>query len=187
MVDVMGHVAMAALWALPAWYLWDARPSLAFVGLVLATAMLPDVDLLLRDVLPGVHHHGVTHTVVFVVGVALVAGVLAARALMPAIERWWIRSGSQAVPRLDVYAFVTGGLLLGGLSHLFADMLSAPDISQPVEPFWPFFDKPVSVDLIYYSSPVWNLGLLTVAALLHAVVAYADIEPLAGSSGLLGR
>ncbi|PSP82483.1 hypothetical protein BRC83_09290 [Halobacteriales archaeon QS_1_68_17] len=75
---------------------------------------------------------------------------------------------------MAVFAF--GAFLLGGLSHLFADMLSAPDIAQPIEPFWPFLTKPWSVDLLWYNSPWWNAGLLAVAVLLHVAVAYA-VEP----------
>lgn len=178
MVDVLGHFGMAFLWAFPAWFRWDGRVSLAFIGFVISTAMLPDVDLVLRDFLPGFHHHGITHTVVFVTGVALVAGVVAAHVLRPTIERWWMHSEGHTVSRVDVYGFVTGGLLLGGLSHVFADMLSAPDVAQPVEPLWPFLDKPFSLDVIYYSAPTWNLGLLLFALALHVATGYADVKPL---------
>jgi len=185
-VEVLGHFAMALLWALPAWYRWDGRVSLAFVGFVLATAMLPDVDLVLRTVLPGVHHHGVTHTVAFVSAVALVAGVVVARGLLPRIERWWIRSEGHAIPRADAYAFVVGGLLFGGLSHVFADVLSAPDVASPVEPLWPFLDEPIVVDAIYYAAPEWNGGLLLVALALHGLVVYADVAPIADAVGRRG-
>ena len=59
MVKLMGHVAMGLLFALPAWYRWEGRLPLAFVGFVLTTVVLPDVDLVLSGVVPGVHHHGV--------------------------------------------------------------------------------------------------------------------------------
>ena len=62
--------------------------------------------------------------------------------------------------------------LLGGLSHITADMLSAPDISTPIEPFWPFFDKPFSVDLIYYNDPLWNSVFLLAMLGIHAGLAY---------------
>lgn len=178
MVDVLGHFAMAFLWAFPAWFRWDGRVSLAFIGLALSTAMLPDVDLVLRGFLPGVHHHGVTHTVLFVAAVAIVAGIAAAHVLAPVLERWWLRSEGHRIPRHEVHEFVTGGLLVGGLSHIFADMLSAPDISQPVEPLWPFMNVPISFDVVYYTAPTWNAGLLAFALVLHAVAGYVDIEPL---------
>lgn len=177
MVKLMGHIAMGLLWAIPAWFVWDGRVSLAFIGFVLATVMLPDVDLVLRYVIPTVDHHGVTHTVLFVTVVAALAGVLAASVLAPVLERWWKRSEDHRVSKRTIYLFVTGGLLLGGFSHLFADVLSSPDIAQPVEPLWPFLDKPISVDVIHYSSIWWNLGLLLVAIAIHLVLGYHDMFP----------
>ena len=47
MVDVSGHIAIALLFASPAWFVWGRRGSLTFVGFCLVTAMLPDVDLFL--------------------------------------------------------------------------------------------------------------------------------------------
>ncbi|MFC7154108.1 metal-dependent hydrolase [Halomarina halobia] len=174
MVDVLGHLALALLLALPAWIVWDGRVSLAFVGTVLATAMLPDVDLVLRHVVPTVEHHGVTHTVLFVVIVSAVAGVLAETVDTSVLERWWRESEGHAVSDGAIFPFVTGGFLLGGLSHLFGDVLSAPDVSEPVEPLWPFLDKPISIDVLYYTSPWWNLGLLVVALSLHLALGYRD-------------
>ena len=187
MVDVLGHFAMAFLWSFPAWFRWDGRVSLAFIGLAVSTAMLPDVDLLLRELPIGVHHHGVTHTVLFVTAFAIVVGIAAAHVLAPLIERWWIQSEGHAIPRHEVHVFVTGGLLVGGLSHIFADMLSAPDISQPVEPLWPFLNVPISFDLIYYTAPAWNAGLLLVALALHLVAGYVDVQPLRHRSNRQGR
>jgi len=170
MVDVMGHFAMALLWALPAWALWDGRVALLFIGFTLTTAMLPDVDLVLQMVLP-VNHHGITHTVLFVTLVAIVAGVVAEYALESQLERQWLKERGYTLAAGTLFVFVTGALLLGGYSHLFADMLSAPDIAPPVQPFWPFFEKPWSVDLIWYNDRLWNAGLLLVAVILHALVA----------------
>lgn len=174
MVDVMGHLAMASLAAIPAWVLWDGRVGAVFVGATLTTAMLPDVDLVLRDFLP-VHHHGVTHTVVFVTGVALVAGAVVEFGFRSRLERTWLASEGYTVTDWALFAFVAGAFLLGGYSHLFADMLSAPDIAPPIEPFWPFFDKPWSVDVAYYNSRWWNLGLLVVATALHFALASVDV------------
>lgn len=173
----MGHMAFGLLAALSAWIVWDGRVSLAFIAFVLATVMLPDVDLVLSRILPTVHHHGVTHTILFVTVFAVLAGAVAAAVLTPLIERCWVKSEGHTVSRGTVYLFVAGGLLLGGLTHVFADMLSAPDAAQPVEPFWPFFDKPISVDLIYFSSFWWNVGLLAVAVVLHLVLFSADAFP----------
>ncbi|WP_435359886.1 metal-dependent hydrolase [Haloarchaeobius sp. DFWS5] len=176
MVDVLGHLGMAMLWAAPAWFVWERRVSAAFVGFALLTAMLPDTDLVLRQVLP-VTHHGVTHTVVFVVAVALVVGPLLAIGLQRVLTRVWLRGSRRRFTRLTLVGFVVAGLLVGGLSHLFADMLSAPDIAKPVQPFWPFFEKPWSVDVVWYNAPWINSGLFAFAALLNLGLAYFDVGP----------
>lgn len=175
MVDVMGHFAMALLWALPAWALWDGRVSLLFIGFAVATAMLPDVDLVLSMFLP-IQHHGITHTVLFVTLTSVVVGALVEYGLGSWLERQWLAERGYHPSSGALFIFVAGGLLLGGYSHLFADMLSAPDIAAPVEPFWPFFEKPWSVDLIWYNSRLWNAGLLVAGVLLHVLVAATGIS-----------
>ena len=172
MVDIMGHVAMGLLWAIPAWFVWSERVSLAFIGFAAVAALLPDIDLWLQRLFPGpFHHHGITHTVVFVVIASVLIGAIVAPALDGPIDRWL---ESERFDTGSLFVFATAAILVGGLSHLFADMLSAPDIASPIEPFWPFFDKPVSVDLIWYNSPWWNVGLLTAAVLIHLVIAYTS-------------
>jgi hypothetical protein len=165
MVDVSGHIAMALLFASPAWLVWGSRGATAFTAFTLVTATLPDADLFLRAVLP-VTHHGITHTVLFVAAVSAVGGPLAGRLLTERFNAHpWVRS--TALTDGTVTAFATAGLFLGGLSHLFADLLSAPDIAAPLSPFWPVYPEPVIVDVLYYDSPYWNFGLLAVALALH--------------------
>jgi membrane-bound metal-dependent hydrolase YbcI (DUF457 family) len=175
MVDVLGHLGTALLWAAPVWLFYEARISLVFIGLTVMTAHLPDVDLLLGRFLP-VAHHGVTHTVVFVTAVALIAGWITVFRFGSWIERQWLKGGHDPLSKRGLYAFVTGAFLLGGYSHLFGDVLSAPDIAQPIEPLWPLVDKPWSVDVIWYSSPWWNSGLLLVALSIHLVLGYLSIR-----------
>ncbi|AGB31341.1 membrane-bound metal-dependent hydrolase [Natrinema pellirubrum DSM 15624] len=176
MVDVTGHLAMALLFAAPAWLVWGRRAALVFASFTLVTAMLPDTDLVLQGVLP-ISHHGVTHTVLFVALSSVLAGAVAARYLTDWFNATrWIRStdiGSEAV-----FVFATAGLLTGGISHLFADILSAPDIAPPLSPFWPVYSDPVIVDVIYYDSPVWNFGLFGVAVALHLLLVWNDRYPL---------
>jgi len=175
MVDVMGHLAMGLLWALPAWALWDGRLGLLFIGFTLSTAMLPDVDLVLQTFLP-VQHHGITHTILFVTLVAFVAGGAFEYGLRSWLERQWLKKRGYRLSAGTLFVFVVAGLLLGGYSHLFADMLSAPDIAPPVNPFWPFFEKPWSVDVIWYNDRLWNAGLLVVAVVLHIIAASIDVS-----------
>lgn len=170
MVDIMGHIAMGLLWAAPAWFFWSDRASIVFIAFTAIAALFPDIDLWVSALFPGlVHHHGVFHTVLFVTISSLVVGALIAVTLTRPIAR---RLDNERFDTGSLFVFSTAALLLGGLSHLFADMLSAPDIASPIEPFWPFFQKPWSVDLIWYNSPWWNAGLLIVAGLLHLGLAY---------------
>lgn len=174
MVDVSGHLAMGLLWATPAWFVWRERRrvTLAFLGIVLPAALLPDVDLPLQAAFPGaVHHHGATHTVVFVVLAGVAVGGLAAALAGPLDRRFEGHRLDRGSP--FTFAFAAAATVLGGLSHLFADVLSAPDVASPIEPFWPFVDGSPSIDVIWYNSPWWNVGLLIVAVVLHLGLAYA--------------
>lgn len=166
---LLGHLAMGLLFALVGWMLWDGRTAVAFIAFVLTTSKLPDLDLRLQSFGMPVKHHGVLHTVVFVVGFAVVAGLVAVAVLRPVLQRWWRLTEGESVRKGTIYLFVTGGFALGGLSHLFADMLAA-DAYEPIEPFWPFVEKSVELGLVHYESSRVNLGLLLVAVFLHLVV-----------------
>lgn len=176
MVDVTGHLGMALLFAAPAWMVWGRRGALGFTAFAVATAMLPDTDLVLQQYLP-ITHHGVTHTVVFVVLMSVLAGTIAARYLTD-----WFNANrrirSSEITTGTVFVFATAGLTVGGISHLFADLLSAPDIAAPLAPFWPVYSEAVIIDVIYYDSPIWNFGLLAVALGVHLALARYERYPL---------
>ncbi|MFC4247730.1 metal-dependent hydrolase [Natribaculum luteum] len=176
MVDVTGHFGMALLFAAPAWFVWGRRGALGFTAFALVTAMLPDSDLVLQQVLP-ITHHGVTHTLLFVVLLSTLGGFVAARWLTDYFNTH-SRIRSTDIASETVFVFATTGLLVGGTSHLFADVLSAPDIAPPLSPFWPFYPEPVIVDVIYYDSPLWNFGLIGVALAVHLVLARHEGVPL---------
>jgi membrane-bound metal-dependent hydrolase YbcI (DUF457 family) len=164
MVDVPGHLGLALLVASIAWFAYRRHAALTFVALAVPFGLLPDIDLYLRKIFPTVHHHGITHTIAFVTAVSVVVGAILAPTLIPYLrDRDWLSGDSIGNP----YAFTIGALLLGGLSHLFGDMLSAPDISQPIEPFWPFLNQPITLDVIYYTSNLWNYGLLVAGLLVN--------------------
>lgn len=177
MPELLGHLAMGLLFALPAWMLWDGRTAVGFIGFVLATSKLPDVDLVLQAYGLPVHHHGVTHTVLFVVVSSVVVGAVAVALFRPVIKQACDLGEDEAVHKGTIYVFVTGGLVLGGLSHLFADMLAA-DGYQRIEPFWPVFQETYSIHVVHFTSPWLNLWLLVVAATLHAIVIASGLFPL---------
>lgn len=168
MVDVTGHFAVALLFVLPAWFVYERTTASRFVALALTTAMLPDVDLFLSHYLP-IQHHGITHTVAFVVVASLALGLLAAGIVAASPRKATPGETVSWLPG-NVFGFATTAFFVGAGSHVFADMLSAPDIAPPVKPFMPFWNGVVSVDVLYYDDPVWNFGLLGVAIAAHLVV-----------------
>lgn len=170
MVDITGHLAFGLLFVLPAWYVFDDRASVGVVALATVAALLPDIDLWLARWFPAaVHHHGVTHTVVFAIGASLVGGAVVAGLLRRRVDDW---VGGARVGRRRLFAVAAVAVLAGTLSHVFADVLSAPDISTPIEPFWPFFALPWGIDLVWYNAMWINYGFFTVMVVTHVVVAY---------------
>lgn len=175
MVDITGHLAFGLLFALPAWYVWDDRVSVGFVALAAVAALLPDIDLWLTMLFPAeIHHHGVTHTVLFAVGASLVIGAIVAGLLRRQVDRW---VGDEQFNARRLFVVATLAVLTGALSHLVADMLSAPDVSTPIEPFWPFFAKPWSIDLLWYNATWINYGFFTVMVVTHLALAYLTTPP----------
>lgn len=175
MVDITGHLAFGLLFALPAWYVWDDRVSVGFVALAAVAALLPDIDLWLTVLFPDqIHHHGVIHTVLFAVGASLVIGAIVAGLLRRRVDRW---VGDERFHARRLFVVATLAVLTGTLSHLFADMLSAPDLSTPIEPFWPFFAKPWSLDLLWYNATWINYGFFTVMVVTHLALAYLTTPP----------
>lgn len=166
MVDPIGHVGMALLWLSVGWARYDRRAALGFVALGVPFGLLPDVDLWLRAVLPTVKHHGVTHTALFATLVAVFVGTALGRWLLPWMEE-------RCVPAADVgnrYVYAVGAVWVAGLSHVFGDVLSAPDVAEAVEPFWPLSGRPVGLDVVYYDDPVFNWGLLLAGAVLIGIL-----------------
>jgi len=174
MVDATGHAAFGLLFATPAWFVWHGRSSALFAGFAAAAALLPDVDVWLSQLFPSeVHHHGVTHTVVFVVLASIVGGALVAGLFARRIDGW---TDDERFDRRRLFAFATAAFLLGGLSHLVGDILSAPDISTPIEPLWPFLNAPVGLDLVWFNAWWINAGFLAVMVALHLVLAYVTVS-----------
>lgn len=177
MVEPLGHVAMALAFALPAWILWDGRTGAAFVGFVLAASTLPDVDIVLMRRGFPIEHHTVTHTIAFVLVIAAAGGLLALAVLKPTLRRWWRLTEDEIVHRGTIALFAAGGLVLGGVSHLFGDML-AGDRYEPIEPLWPLVQEPIEFPVAHYTSPWLNGGLLAVVLALHLGVVVSGTFPI---------
>lgn len=184
MVDIMGHIAFGLLFALPAWFLWDDRASVGFIVLAAVASLLPDIDLWLVKLFPAqIHHHGLTHTVLFVTIASLVGGAILAGLFSRRADNW---IESERFDTYSLFVFSSVAFLTGSLSHLVADMLSAPDIATPIEPLWPFFDKSWSLDLLWYNAMWINAGFISVMIVLHLALAYL-ITPVDHRYRLLPR
>ncbi|WP_225333271.1 metal-dependent hydrolase [Halomicrobium urmianum] len=165
MVDVVGHLGMALVWLAPAWFfVAEARTAVTFVGAGVWFGMLPDLDLYLRGIFPTVQHHGVLHTVLAVSLVAAVAGPILGWILKRTLDdsRWFSERAEN-----DAFALGFLAVWIPGLAHVFADMLSAPDIAQAVEPFWPLYRQSLGIDVVWYNNPWFNWGLLIAGLALN--------------------
>ncbi|ESP87437.1 membrane-bound metal-dependent hydrolase [Candidatus Halobonum tyrrellensis G22] len=165
---------MALLFAAPVWFaLDDLKANLAFTALAASTGMLPDGDIVLMRYF-FIEHHGLTHSLVFIVPTALVLGAIVAGIYLAVRDdHAYQASGRQ------VYGFVALGLFTGMLAHVFADLLTTPDIAPPLEPMYPLLRTPMLLDVAFVKSNLWNLGTLAVGITVQAALVvrsyYGDI------------
>lgn len=170
MVDVLGHFGVALLWLAPVWFVFDRpKPAVGFIATGFWFGMLPDIDLVLSNWFPhSIHHHGVFHTVLVVTILAVILGPIVGW-----IQQWSL-SGSDWYPDQATDNAYTLGFIavwVPGLSHVFTDMLSAPGIAPPIEPFWPLYGGDiVHVDVFYYTSVWATWGLLIVGIVVNGLL-----------------
>lgn len=165
MVDVTGHLGMALLWLAPAWFLLDYRKTAwTFVVSGVLFGMLPDIDLVLEGIFPTVKHHGVFHTILAVTLIAAVIGPVVGK-VVEAIAGGTDWLSPEAAARSVRFGFLA--VWIPGLAHVFADMLSAPDLADSIEPLWPIYQGSIGVDLVWYNNPVVNLGLLVAGVVVN--------------------
>lgn len=161
---------MALIWLAPAWYFVEDRKTAAtFVGVGFWFGMLPDVDLYL-SALTGIHHHGIFHTVLAVTAMAIVFGPLLGWVFTKIGDRtdWFSERGTRNAYEMGVIA-----VWVTGLAHLFGDILSAPDVSTQIEPFWPLFHGGLlSVDVLWYQSFWARWGLFVPGVAINVAAWY---------------
>jgi inner membrane protein len=139
--------------------------------------MLPDVDLVLEELFasPLLQHHGLTHTIPFVLVVGVLFGAVAAYGCTPLLNAHRLIH-SDSITRGTTFVFTTGAFWAGGFSHVFADLLSAaPDAA--ITPLWPLYNETVVIDVIAYDSTGWNVVFLLVALVLHVVLYRSERYP----------
>jgi membrane-bound metal-dependent hydrolase YbcI (DUF457 family) len=155
-----GHLGVALLLAAPAWLIFDQfKAGLAFSGLAALTAMFPDTDLyVMRYVF--IEHHGLMHSLVFLIPAALLLGAVVAGAYLA------VRDGDQP-SATAVYAFVTVALFTGMLAHMAGDVLTSPDVAPPIKPLYPIVESRFVLDAAFVKSNLWNLGPLALGIVVQ--------------------
>jgi inner membrane protein len=156
----------------------NRKTALATATLTLA-AEAPDLDVLgqIRGPVFGfAHHRGFTHSFL---GVPLVAAVVVGFVYLV----WRIRGRRTNIPDLPprwglLYLYAC----LAGLSHILLDFTN----NYGVRPFWPFFEKWYSWDIVFIVEPVVLLLLIGGLA-LPSFFALINEEIGARSRGLKGR
>lgn len=148
-----GHIGLALLFAAPAWLAFNQfRAGLAFSALAALTGMFPDLDIYVMRYL-FIEHHGVMHSLAFLVPAALVLGGVVTGGYLA------IRDGDSP-SAAAVFAFVTVALFTGMLAHMVGDVLTSPDIAPPIKPLYPLVDQRFVLDAAFVKSNLWNLGPL---------------------------
>jgi len=172
MTETLGHLGMALIFLAPAWLFIDNwRTAVLFIATGFWFGPVHDLDTYLRNWFPdAVHHHGVVHTVPAVILFAVVLGPILGWALKRVFggTNWFSREAADS-------AIVMGVIAVGAatLSHLFTDILSAPDKSTRIEPFWPVIKGPVVyIDVLYYDSIWATWGLFILGLVVNAAFFY---------------
>lgn len=171
-VQLAGHVGMALLLVSPVWFKLATRESVGIAILATMTAMLPDSDLVARHFI-DIQHHGIFHTVFFVVPVCFVLALVVT--WFYETYGWqYVDRENRPAPRTALWVSF-GAFLVGGFAHLVGDALTSPDVAPAIQPFYPLSDWTMSVDIFWVYNPVVNLGTLALAIAVH--VALWRIDP----------
>ncbi len=140
MPSLIAHTAtgVALVEVLPGTERLGGRARRALIAAALT--MAPDLDFVPQLLTGRRYHHGFSHSLLFTLGVALLAALVAG----------WLRPGSgRAIGLLT--------LLLYG-SHLVLDALS---VGGPgIEVLWPFWDEPWKLPITFFPPVHYSRGLL---------------------------
>ncbi|WP_121823280.1 metal-dependent hydrolase [Halostella salina] len=130
--------------------------------IMLVIMQLPDQD----HNIPVVEHRGFTHSIWFVI---IVAVILASTIAYPTrfIQLTAIRNGllsSWVVHPVDVWLFFGGTVALGLVGHIATDALSVGG-GFKVKPLWPVSSRTVALQRCTWDDRAWNAALLAAGAM----------------------
>lgn len=137
----------------------------ALTGVMLGVTMLPDID----HHLPWIGHRGVTHTIVFAVGVSAASG----GGIFVALN--WARSVFPGLLTMTWVKTVWWSSVIGGCvcvtvtAHIFTDALTVGSGYYGVQPFEPVTSREVRAGLWTADNKWANMGLLFVGAVVFFV------------------
>lgn len=163
----LGHFGAALLFTAPIAAGLHPRTQTGFTAYALATALAPDFD----TYVPGLTHHGATHTFTFAALVGLAGGALASAAVVAA-RRTTEDSFLQQFDPVRVFAFVALGFFVGTASHVVSDVFVLLPGTQPVSPFWPFSTETYRIEFLRLGSPIRNALFVLVGFAVHGVVGW---------------
>jgi inner membrane protein len=156
----------------------NRKTALATLTLTLA-AEAPDLDVLSRFGGPAfgfAHHRGFTHSFL---GVPLDAAAVVGFVYLI----WRLRGRKVKDPKLPPrWGLLFFYACLAGLSHILLDFTN----NYGVRPFWPFYEKWYSWDIVFIVEPVM-LGLLFLGLVVPAFFSMIDSEIGARQGGTKGR
>jgi inner membrane protein len=157
----------------------NRKTALATATMTLA-AEAPDLDIAGRffggSVFGFAHHRGFTHSFL---GLPLVAAVVVAFVYL----MWRIRGRKTRDPNLRPrWGLLFGYAYLAGVSHILLDFTN----NYGVRPFWPFYEKWYSWDIVFIIEPVL-LGILVLGLILPSLFSLIHEEIGARQKGPQGR
>lgn len=145
----------------------NRKTALATATLTLA-AEAPDLDVLSRfggSAFGLNHHRGFTHSLL---GVPMMAAVVVGFVYLT----WRVRRGKTRNPNLPPrWGLLFGFACLAGLSHILLDFTN----NYGVRPFWPFWERWISADLVFIVDPV-ILMLLTLGLIVPGLFSLINEE-----------
>jgi inner membrane protein len=145
----------------------NRKTALATATVTLA-AEAPDLDVLgqiKNPVFGFAHHRGFTHSLL---GLALVSALVVG--FIYVIWRW--RGRKVKDPSLPPrWGLLFGFAYLAGLTHILLDFTN----NYGVRPFWPFFEKWYSWDIVFIADPI-ILVLLVAGLVLPSLLGFVDRE-----------